>query len=141
MIKLIKKIFGPKPDPIGDLYKEAHSHLNYSGYMLSDSKSGYKMQNPENFILFNANIFVINGSEYAKIWFGDIDVTKSHKQLRDLSESLNRTVYVLREMDGRFDYEKSPLIHKFAFCVQPNGKETLGDNDSIYYDSVSLKHK
>ena len=122
-----------------ELLVKAKTHLGHQGMMISASKSVYRAANPKNLVVFNANIVVINGKEYSKIWYGDLDITKSSKQLRELAESLDRTVYVLRENDGRFDNEESPLIEKFVFCVQPNGKETLGNNEQLYYDSISLE--
>lgn len=122
-----------------ELLLKAQVHLGHQGAMISASKSGYRAANPKNLVIFNANVIVINGKEYSKIWYGDLDVTKSNKQLRSLAESLDRTVYVLREMDARFENEENPLIDKFAFAVLPDGKEILGDIEQLYFDSVSLE--
>jgi hypothetical protein len=72
------------------------------GRMLSFSKSYYRDDHPENEVLFNANIFC---KEFGKIWYGDIDVTLEGKLLDEIATELNITLYVLREMDGRFENE------------------------------------
>ena len=121
-----------------ELLVKAKTHLGHQGFMISASKSGYRAANPKNLVVFNANVIVINGKEYSKIWYGDLDITKSSKSLRDLAESLDRTVYVLRENDGRFSNKENPL-DKFVFSVQANGKEVLGNNEQLYYDTISLQ--
>jgi hypothetical protein len=43
-----------------------------------------------------------------KIWHGDIDITLSSSKLEELAKALNQTVYVLYEMDARFNNETAP---------------------------------
>jgi hypothetical protein len=74
--------------------------LNF-GRMLSGSKSRYREANPHNEVYFNANVFTRN----EKIWFGDIDVTIDGEKLERIAEAIGEKLYVLREMDGRFENE------------------------------------
>ena len=83
-----------------------------NGRILSFSKSSYRKENPDHEIYFNANIFTL---EDGKIWFGDLDLTKDIDQLKEISESLGKSLYILREIDGRFENDKlkdSEIIKK-----------------------------
>lgn len=83
-------------------YEKAEEILGRCGRMVSSSKRGV----PGHIVVFNANICVAAG----KIWFGDMDVTKDEAKLKALAEAIGERVYVLRESDGRFDNEDSPLL-------------------------------
>ena len=75
------------------------------GRMISWSKSGYIESNPGNLVCFNANIFTL---DEGKIWYGDIDITKEKEKLEQVSAQLGKPLYILREMDGRFENEELP---------------------------------
>jgi hypothetical protein len=86
-----------------------------TGRMLSFSKSAYREKYPENEVYFNANIFVLGEG---KVWFGDIDVTKDMDVLKAISSESGKDLFILREMDGRFENEilkDSEIISK-AVC-------------------------
>lgn len=93
----------------------------YIGRMISGSKSGYMQRHPSNIVVFNANICT---SESGKIWHGDIDITKDMEKLRQLSIALGQDVYILREMDARFENEKSPKLKQAVAVFHPNGEFT-----------------
>ena len=84
--------------------------LGYHGKMISGSKSGYIERHPGNLAVFNSNVISSMSGELEKIWYGDIDITLSIEKLKELSSKLNSEIFVLREMDGRFDNENSPRI-------------------------------
>ena len=90
--------------------QKAISVLGPAGSMISASKSEYRENNPKNLSIFNANVCTKEG----KIWWGDLDVTKSQHVLSDLAYLLGEDLYVLYEMDGRFENEESPNIGKYA---------------------------
>ena len=90
--------------------QKASSVLGMAGAMITESKSGYRERNPENLAIFNANVC----TKDEKIWWGDLDVTKSQNLLEDLAYILNEDIYVLYEMDARFENEEAPKIEKFA---------------------------
>ena len=62
----------------------------------------------DNLTVFNANVCTAAG----KIWYGDLDVTRDEHMLRALAELLGEKVYVLREMDARFEDEANPKLDK-----------------------------
>jgi hypothetical protein len=73
-----------------------------SGRMISYSKSTYRDRFPENEVYFNANIFV---EGEGKVFYGDLDITKDRETLKQIASSIGKDLYVLSEMDGRFENE------------------------------------
>ena len=89
------------------------------GKMLSASKSGYRNANPGNEVFFNANIFTV---EDGKIWHGDIDYTKDRETLEKIATKLERNLYIIKELDGRFENEKletNQIKKKAIKLIQP----------------------
>ena len=76
--------------------------------MISGSKSGYRERNPGNEVYFNANIFTL---EEGKVWYGDLDVTKDLSALEEIAKTIGKDLYILREMDGRFENENPSHAH------------------------------
>lgn len=97
--------------------------LGIPGRMISGSKSGYRDANPDNLAIFNANICV----DGKKIWYGDLDVTKSAEDLKEIAIKSGETIQILYEMDARFEYEENPQIGKAAVTVKPDGTITLNE--------------
>lgn len=95
--------------------------LGYPGVMLSMSKSNYRNSHPNNLVVFNGNVCVND----KKVWFGDIDITISKNILLELSKELNQSLYILSEMDGRFDNEDKPKIENFLAKFNPDGTYEL----------------
>lgn len=85
------------------------------GRLISGSKSGYRKMYPDNEVYFNANIFVLGEG---KIWHGDLDVTKDRDILIEIAHEIGKSLFILREMDGRFENEERPEseIIKYAVC-------------------------
>lgn len=81
-----------------DLFLE--EKLNF-GRLLSASKSDYRDENPNNEVYFNANIFTKRG----KVWWGDLDITFDAEKIERISEASGEKLYILKEMDGRFENE------------------------------------
>ena len=106
----------------------AYEILGMNGRMISHSKSGYIEKNPDNIVVFNANVCIRTG----KIWYGDIDVTLSKKNLIDLSSFIDEEIYVLYEMDARFENEESPLIDQYVVKFSPDGSYELKDSLKEY---------
>lgn len=99
-----------------EIYKEvAMDELGFPGAMISGSKSGYVRSHPGHLVVFNSNVCVNDG----KIWFGDLDVTLSQEKLQRLCESLDEKVYVLFEMDARFERENNPSLEKAVVTFDP----------------------
>jgi hypothetical protein len=116
--------------------EKASSILGANGKMISNSKSGYRERNPENLSIFNANICTKN----EKIWWGDMDVTKDQNLIGDLAYILNEDLYVLYEMDGRFENEESPKIGNYAVKFFYDGGCELSKRLAESYD-VHLRLK
>jgi len=74
------------------------------GFMLSGSKSFYRLKYRHNTIVFNSNIFFFNDINqlWEKIWFGDIDISLQGDILKDISKEIGHPLYVVSEMNGRF---------------------------------------
>lgn len=110
-------------DELNELTELVIKQLGWSGRMLSGSKSGYSQQYPDNVPVFNANIIarvksdsvMFAGAEYVKIWYGDVDLTIDEKSLDDLAAESGCEIYLLREMDGRFENEDKPNIDRFVY--------------------------
>jgi hypothetical protein len=74
----------------------------FIGRMLSYSKSTYRKTYPDSEVYFNANIFTKNSG---KIWWGDIDLTTEGETLQAIANQAGEDLFVLCEMDGRFENE------------------------------------
>jgi len=106
------------------------------GRMISASKSGYRNRYPKNLALFNANIF---NEDNKKIWWGDLDITKDIKALKELAKNEGKTIFILREMDGRFENEEKGLLHRYVIKISPEGKYELGEYFKEIYNEKNLK--
>ena len=91
---------------VQEIQQHFEAYNLHSGRMLSGSKSGYSIQRPNNLILFNANVLM---KDVGKVWHGDLNLTEDYLVLKDIAKSLNTTLYVLWESDGRFGEENKPL--------------------------------
>ena len=91
----------------------AEDILGANGRLLDWSKSDYLHEHPDNVVVFNANIITSHG----KMWYGDIDVTKDEAKLKEYAEAIGEKIYVLREMDARFENENKPLLEKAVFTA------------------------
>ena len=107
----------------------AETILGFPGALISWSKSDYMDRNPNNIVIFNANVCTKEG----KIWFGDLDITLDIHKLIKLAKSLNTEVYVLYEMDDRFDTENSPLLDKYIIKINLDGTYKLSDYYQKHY--------
>ena len=125
-----------KPDMIVEgIQQYFESHGFHGGRMIGGSKTGYSAQYPDDLIIFNANVLI---KDIGKVWYGDLNLTEDYVVLKSIAESLDNTLYVLWEMDGRFgDENKSidELIKKAAW----NTDEDKPTKD--WYLSVKMKEK
>jgi hypothetical protein len=107
------------------------------GRMMTGSKSGYCKTYPENVALFNANLIVPEGDGFSKIWHGDLDLTFDGEKILKLSEKIKLPIYVLREMDARFDTEEEPRIEKHIASYDSSRAQNLqvemGSYQTEYY--------
>lgn len=107
-------------------------HLGHNGAMIGGSKGQYRYNNPDNLIVFNANVVTKEGE---KIWYGDLDLSANNGEselvLRRLAVALNTRLYVLYEMDARFENETSP-----KFENAPYSTDGEVSNFSPYFERV-----
>ena len=86
-------------DQIYDVFNK--HHLTF-GRMIS----AYKEVPQGEVAYFNANAII---PSLGKIWYGDINITKSGDVLKQIAKELGETIYILREHDCRFDTENLPV--------------------------------
>jgi len=120
---------------IEEIQQHFESHGLILARMIGGSKSIYRKEYPKDLAIFNANVFM---KDVGKVWYGDLNLTEDYVILKSIAESLDTTLYVLWEMDGRFGEEKKPideLIKKSAW----NTDEDKPTKD--WYLSVKMKEK
>lgn len=104
--------------------------IGWPGRMISGSKSAYSDSHKQNVPIFNANLCTkLRG----KIWFGDLDLTLDKDKLATLAIELNEDIYVLRELDARFENEAAPKFEEAAIIFKADGGWEIGTK-SIYRD-------
>jgi hypothetical protein len=106
-----------------------NKNVGFYGRMISGSKSGYKRINPDNFVIFNANICTAT----EKVWWGDLDLTLSKNQLIASSIESNEDLYIFYEMDARFDKENNFNLSNAAAIFHADGTYEIGSNYKSYY--------
>jgi hypothetical protein len=111
-------------------------HLGLPGRMISGSKSGYRQRFPHNLTVFNANLC----TESEKIWWGDIDLTFDYEKLEILANAIDKKIYVLYEMDGRFENEEKPRLDQATVVFSPDTPYEIGKRIRDYVnDDLTLK--
>ena len=104
--------------------RETQQHFESHGFniarMIGGSKSFYRKEYLDDLIVFNANVLMPN---YGKVWYGDLNITQDYIILKSIADSLDTTLYVLWEMDGRFGEENKSidgLIEKSVWNTTEN---------------------
>lgn len=95
-------------DSIFDTIKE---FLGDSGRMIAGMKIAPKGQ----VCVWNGNIIV----EGKKVWYGDVNLTKDAKKLQMIANIIQKPLYILREMDARFDTQNAPKLERAVAVIQP----------------------
>ena len=96
-----------KPDvSVEGIQQHFESHGFNIARMIAGSKSAYKGSKSKDLVIFNANVFM---KDVGKVWYGDLNLTEDYVILKSIAESLDTTLYVLWEMDGRFGKENRPI--------------------------------
>ena len=127
-----------KPDMIVEgIQQYFESHSLYVARMIGGSKMGYRIEYPDDLIVFNANVLI---PDYGKVWYGDLNLTEDYLVLREISECLNTTLYVLWESDGRFGEENKPideLVKKSVWNTdEPNPTKEWYKNKVCIFKSI-----
>ena len=107
------------------------------GRMISGSKSGYFSSRPDHLVIFNANLCV-DGE--GKVWYGDLDLTLDKDKLSSAAVAAGLDIYVLREMDARFENESNPKLKEAVVIFKADGSIEIGKNFvHTVIDPISLK--
>lgn len=109
-------------NPSESYYKIFSDNGLIMGRMISGSKSLYREKYPDHKVCFNANVVA---KSYGKVWYGDLDLTVDREKLQEVANELHDTLYVLYEMDGRFENEnRSMKFYKDRAIdtITPNNK-------------------
>ena len=97
-----------------EIQKHFDAHGFYDARMISGHKWDYESNHKDDLIIFNANVLMPN---YGKVWYGDLNLTEDYKTLKKISDSLNTTLYILWEMDGRFGEENKSIDELISKAV------------------------
>ena len=101
---------GGPPPPLDREFKPNELSAVFSDVGLSfgrcfGSKSGYRTANPKSIFIPNANVFC---QRHGKVWWGDLDLQSDKPALEKAARRLRCRLYVLMEMDGRFENAEQP---------------------------------
>ena len=123
-----------KPDV---LVKETQQYFESHGLilarMIGGSKSIYRKEYPKDLVIFNANVLM---KDIGKVWYGDLNLTQDYMILKSIADSLDTTLYILWESDGRFGEENKPIDELVKKSVW-NTDEVKPTKD--WYLSVKMK--
>ena len=108
----------------------------YDARMLTGEKWVYADEHEDDLIIFNANVLM---EEHGKVWFGDLNLTEDYLVLKDIAKSLNTTLYVLWEMDGRFGKENRPIDVLFKKAVW--NTDEVKPTKKWYKSKMDVKYK
>ena len=68
--------------------------------------SAHKDSPPGCKCVFNANLV---SPTKGKVWYGDLNLTREGDKLKEVAKAAGETLYVLREMDCRFETENDAV--------------------------------
>ncbi len=94
------------------LQEIVYKHLGAGGRMISNSKSTYHHEHPDNIIYFNAQI---HNKKRKFIWAGDLDITKDREILEKIAEESGEMFYVTPELWYKFMKETIKLDSTLKF--------------------------
>lgn len=76
------------------------------GFHFGRMLSGSKISPPGQTCVWNANVVT---RSMGKVWYGDLNLTKDGDKLKAIASEIGEPLYVLREMDCRFETEGDPV--------------------------------
>ena len=112
MFDKVVKLVGSYPSDfkpttnVMEVQKYFDAYEFYDARILAGEKWAYTSEHEDDLIIYNANVLM---KDIGKVWYGDLNLTEDYLVLKDIAKSLNTTLYVLWEMDGRFGKENRPI--------------------------------
>lgn len=85
------------------------------GRAIAGSKTSYRRSHPGHIVVFNANVFT---ERDGKVFYGDLDLTLDGEALTQAALANHQTLYVLREIDGRFEHEERPFSEVLVLAIR-----------------------
>ncbi len=79
---------------IEKIFTENHLH---KARMISASKSGYRNRYPYNKVIFNAKVYDSLEKIANPIWHGDLDINYDGTNLKNIAQTIGKTLYVVYE--------------------------------------------
>ena len=67
-----------------------------TGRIIAYSKSNYIEEHPNNLVVFNAKVIVL---DEGLVWSGDLDIDKNIDTLNEISIKSDKKLYIMRESD------------------------------------------
>lgn len=90
--------------------------LGALGQMIAGSKSGYHHLVPDHLVVFNANVCTQDRpGGPGVLWYGDLDVTASRADLRELAGRLGQHLYICYEMGASPRGDRLPDFQDAAY--------------------------
>jgi len=101
--------------------------LGHPGALISPSKSSYRRDYPDNMVVFNSNIATKSAG---KIWWGDMDATRSEYKLVEARNLVGEDLYIFYELDMRSDNDEEKVVDVLDraysyYLVGENGVELV----------------
>lgn len=99
---------------MSDFYGMLDEGIGRPGNMLSGTKDRTRFP----LAVWNANVCT---RRLGKVWFGDLDLgsESTRETLQAVASAIREEVYVLREMDARFDTEEKPKFESAVEVFKP----------------------
>ena len=81
-----------------------------------------KRAKPGHTCVWNSNAVI---KSQGKVWYGDIDITKDGKILKELAKELGEPIYILRERDCRFETQNDSIDTLIGKAVWNTDQEII----------------
>jgi hypothetical protein len=102
---------------------ELRETLGPPGRMIARSKSGFRRANPDEAVVWNANVCLAGPNQpAAKVWAGDVSLSLDERKLVALAARTGMTAYLLPEYAARWRYEDKPRLEQRVYSVTASGE-------------------
>jgi hypothetical protein len=84
-------------------------------------------------------LVAIKDGSPTKVWHGDLDLTLDYDKLLKASEKLGTALYVLYEMDGRFENDEKPIMDRYIAKYDASAAQNLQVELGIYSEYIEIE--